>query len=79
MNIPLDRYTEMQGCVVFYISQMPRLLPEKRFALWCVLSQKTQPSQRSGEGRIYYLLQVRGTLGIFSKAVSPRRVQGLFD
>ena len=42
------------------------------FASWWVSSQKTQPSQRSGEGRIYYLQQVRSTLGIFPKEVSPQ-------
>ena len=36
-------------------------------------SQKTQPSQRAGEGRIYYLQQVRRTLEIFPKAVSPQQ------
>ena len=36
-------------------------------------NQKNQPRQRSGEGRIYYLLQVRRTPGIFPKAVSPQQ------
>ena len=46
--------------------------PETGFASWWVSSQKTQPSQRPGEGRIYYLQQVRRTLGTLPKAVSPR-------
>ena len=41
------------------------------FTSWWVSSQKTQPSQRSGEGRIYYYLQqARRTPEIFPKAVS---------
>ena len=33
----------------------------------------TQPSHRWREGRIYYLQQVRRTLGIFPKAISPQQ------
>ena len=47
--------------------------PKTGFTSWWVLSQQTQPSQRLREGRIYYYLQqVRRTLGIFPKAVSPQ-------
>ena len=42
------------------------------FASWWVHSQKTQPRQRVGEGRIYHLQQVRRTSGIFPKVVSPQ-------
>ena len=48
--------------------------PKTGFASWWVLSQQTQPSQRSGEGRIYYYLQqARRTSGIFPKAVPPQQ------
>ena len=42
------------------------------FASWWVSSQRTQPSQRAAEERIYHLQQVRKTPRIFLKAVSPR-------
>ena len=40
----------------------------------CLLVKpKTQPSQRSGEGKIYDLQQIRRTLGNFIEAVSPEQ------
>lgn len=47
------------------------MIPKIGFTSWWVSSQKTQLSQRLGEGRINYLQQVRKILGIFPKAVSP--------
>ena len=41
------------------------------FPSWWVSSQKTPPNQRAGEGRIYYLQQVRRAPEIFPKATSP--------
>ena len=46
------------------------LLPKSWVCLWVDVGQKMQPSQRTGEGRSYYLQQVRRTLGIFPKEIS---------
>ena len=43
--------------------------PKAGFASVWMLSQKMQPSQRAGEGRSYYLWQVRRSLGIFPKEI----------
>ena len=37
------------------------------------VESKDIPSQRSGKGRIYFLQQVRRTLGIFLQSVSPQQ------
>ena len=61
----------------------PEVLPSLDFSCyqktelssWCVLSQRTQRSQRSGEERIYYLQQVRRVPGNFLKVVvSPTKL-----
>ena len=36
-------------------------------ASWWVLSQRTQSSQRLEEGRMYFLQQIKRTLGMFPK------------
>jgi len=41
------------------------------FTSWWVLIQKTQPSQRSGEGRLYYVQQVRRIMASFPKQCLP--------
>ena len=40
-----------------------------------LIKPKVKQSQKLEEGRIYYLQQVRGTLEIFPKAVSPRTAE----
>ena len=45
------------------------VLPENRIRLLVGVTPKDTTKQRLGEGRIYYLLQIRRTLGIFPKAV----------
>ena len=45
------------------------VLPENRICLLVGVTPKDTTKQRLGEGRIYYLLQIRRTLGIFPKAV----------
>ena len=45
--------------------------PQTGFTSWWVSSQKAQPGQRSGEGRLCYLQPVRRTARVFPKAVSP--------
>ena len=48
--------------------------PKTGFTSWWEWSQKTQPSQSAGEGRIYYYLQqVRRIPGIFPKAMTPQQ------
>lgn len=48
---------------------------ETELSSWCVSSQRTQRSQRSGEERIYYLPQVRRIPGNFLKVVvSPPKL-----
>ena len=49
--------------------------PKIGFASWWVWSQKTQSSQRAGEGRMYYLQQVRRKPGMLPKAMSPQTVK----
>ena len=61
------------GCLSIQFQLSPPraclLLPENRIRLLAGVAPKDTTKQRLGEGRIYYLLQIRRTLGIFPKAV----------
>ena len=59
-----------EGSKEFFVSTL--ILPKNWAHLLVGVKPKTQPSQRSGERKIYYLQQVRRTPGIFAKAVSLR-------
>ena len=53
--VVLENYTREPN----HERQSIRMVPQTGFTSWWVLSQKTQPTQRAGEGGIYYLEQVR--------------------
>ena len=55
---------------------MEKCYQKSEFTSWCVLSQQIQPSQSSGEGKVYYLQNYGEHHGALQSSVSVNHKVG---